>query len=269
VSNRDLSPIVFLKLGGSLITDKKREAVVRRRVVERLAGEVAAARETCAELRLVVGHGSGSFGHFAGRRYGTRDGVQSAEDWIGYAEVAAAAGRLNRIVVDAFLAADVPVLGIQPSASARCHDGVLTSLDLGPVRTAVAHGLVPLVYGDVALDEVLGGTIISTEEILIYLARFLRPARILLAGKVGGVMDKTGAIVDVLRPEDRSAIEAELGGSHGVDVTGGMWSKVDAMLALVAEQPGLEVRIFSGVDPGELTRVLVDPAYAAGTLLTG
>jgi isopentenyl phosphate kinase len=263
-----LSPVVFLKLGGSLITDKRREATVRGPVLQRLAGEVATALKARPELRLVVGHGSGSFGHFAGRRYGTRDGVETQEDWIGYAEVGAAAGRLNRLVVDAFLTASIPVLGIQPSASARCRDGALTSLDIGPVRTALAHRLVPLVYGDVALDEVRGGTIISTEEILIYLARFLRPGRILLAGEVGGVMDKTGAIVPVLRPEDRSAIEAGLGGSHGVDVTGGMWSKVDAMLALVAEQPALEVRIFSGAKAGELTRALLDPDCGGGTLLT-
>jgi isopentenyl phosphate kinase len=268
VSNHAVQSIVFLKLGGSLITDKRREATVRGEVLERLAGEVAAALDARPDLRLVVGHGSGSFGHFAGRRYGTRNGVESQEDWLGYAEVAAAAARLNRMVIDALLAAGVPVLGIQPSASARCHNGVLTALDLGPIRAGLAHGLVPLIYGDVALDEVLGGTIISTEEILIYLARLIRPGRILLAGEVGGVLDETGAIVPLLRPRDRSVIEAELGGSYGVDVTGGMWSKVDAMLALVAEQSGLEVRIFSGVDPGQLTRMLVDPAYAAGTLLT-
>lgn len=260
--------IVFLKLGGSLITDKRQEAAVRGPVLHRLAVEVASALEARPELRLVVGHGSGSFGHFAGQRYGTRDGVRSVREWAGYAEVAAAAGRLNRLVIDAFLAANVPVWGIQPSASARCHDGTLTSLDVGPVLAALGHGLVPLVYGDVALDEVRGGTIISTEEILIYLARHLRPGRILLAGEVGGVLDKTGAIIPVLRPEDRGMIEADVGGSHGVDVTGGMWSKVDAMLGLIAEQPGLVVRIFSGVEPGELARALVEPDYAGGTLLT-
>lgn len=261
--------VTFLKLGGSLITDKNQEASLHAPVIHRLAAEVRSALDDRPELRLVIGHGSGSFGHFAGQRHGTRQGVRERQDWIGYAEVAAAASRLNRLVTDAFLAAGVPVLGLQPSASARCRSGLLVSLELAPVRAALAHQLVPLVYGDVALDDMLGGTIVSTEEILIFLARVLRPDRILLAGEVEGVIDRGGSIIPLLRPEDRGRIAAELGGSHGADVTGGMLSKVDAMLALVAEQPALEVRIFSGARPGDLTRVLVDPAYELGTLLTG
>ena len=96
----------------------------------------------------------------------TRAGVRSQEGWRGYADTALVAGQLNRLVVDALREAGVPVLPLQPSASAYCHDGELRSLDERPVRVALEHGLVPVLYGDVALDEVRGGTIISTEEIL-------------------------------------------------------------------------------------------------------
>ena len=260
-------PLTLLKLGGSLITDKAREATLRPAVLDRLAAEVAAALAARPGLPLLMGHGSGSFGHFPGLRHGTRDGVRGRAGWLGYAEVAAAAGRLNRLVTDALLAAGVPVLSLQPSASARCRDGALVALDLAPVRAALAHGLVPLVYGDVALDDVRGGTIVSTEEIFLTLARALRPGRILLVGEAPGVLDGAGAVIARLRPEDGTWVQAGLGGSAGVDVTGGMDSKVNAMLALVAEQPGLAVRVFSGLPAGELTRALLDPAYPAGTLL--
>ncbi|MFN3331018.1 MAG: uridylate kinase, partial [Caldilinea sp.] len=66
--------LVFLKLGGSLITDKRKAETPRLDVIARLAQEIAAAQQDDPALRLVIGHGSGSFGHIYGRKYGTRDG---------------------------------------------------------------------------------------------------------------------------------------------------------------------------------------------------
>ena len=47
-----------------------------------------------------------------------------------------------------------------------------------------------------------------------------------------------------------------LGGSAATDVTGGMASKVQGMLNLVEEIPGLEVLIFSGDQPGNVAAAL-------------
>ncbi len=117
--SRPASDVVFLKLGGSLITDKRQAETPRPDVIARLAAEIAAARAQVPTMQLVIGHGSGSFGHVVGRRYGTRAGVESAVDWYGFAATADAAARLNRIVVAALLAADVPAWAIQPSVTLR------------------------------------------------------------------------------------------------------------------------------------------------------
>jgi isopentenyl phosphate kinase len=260
--------LTFLKLGGSLITDKTREATPRPEHLHRLANEVRAALDTRPDISLVLGHGSGSFGHFAGRRHGTRAGVHSSQEWVGYAQVSAVAARLNRLVTDAFLKAGVPVLSLQPSASARCEDGQLRTLETVPIQTALAHGLIPLLYGDVALDSVRGGTIVSTEEIFLHLAPILRPRRILLAGDVDGVLDTAGRAIPQIRPGHIGRLTAQLGGSHGIDVTGGMLGKVTAMLELVERHPEISVRIFSGLTAGEVQRALIEPGYPTGTVLT-
>jgi len=269
---------VFLKLGGSLITDKTRRETPRRDALARLAGEIAAARAARPDLRLLLGHGSGSFGHFAGRQYGTRQGIvagQEARGWYGYAVTGAAAARLNRLVTDALVDAGLPAVTFQPSASARCVDGQLQELAWHPIAAALACGLLPVVHGDVALDEVRGCTIISTEEIFAYLAEHLQPSRILLAATVDGVYtgdplrDLAARRIPVLRAVGWGfappSVAATIGGSHGVDVTGGMESKVCQMTALVQAHPGLVVRIFSGERAGDVTRALVEPAADVGT----
>jgi isopentenyl phosphate kinase len=223
-------------------------------------------------LRLVIGHGSGSFGHVTARQYGTRDGVRSPDAWRGYAEVARVAAELNHLVVDALWEAGVPVLRIQPSASARCYDGELLTLDDRPLIAALEHGLAPVVHGDVALDDVRGGTIISTEEIFCWLAPRLRPQRVVLVGEVPGVLTadpssgSQGEVIEEITQAALPRLTEALGGSRGVDVTGGMVAKVSQMVALVRSTPSLAcVQVISGLAPGLVRRILVDPMARAGT----
>jgi len=262
--------LVFVKLGGSVITDKTQPETARPQVISRLAEEIAVALTACPDLRLVLGHGSGSFGHPVAQQHGTHLGVHGPDGWRGFAEVAAVAARLNRLVADALLAAGVPAWSIQPSASARCRDGELLSLETDPIKEALAHGLVPLVYGDVALDEVRGGTIISTEQIFAYLARRLRPARLIMVGQVDGVFesdplrDPTARLIPEITWQNWAEVRTQLGGSHAADVTGGMLAKVEAMVSLVREPSGMTVHLLSGLRPGALESALRQP-----TILTG
>lgn len=259
--------LMFLKLGGSLITDKSRPETALPDVIERLAGEVRDALEADAALRLVVGHGSGSFGHTAAAAYGTRRGVETPAEWRGFAEVSVVAARLNTIVLEAFHAAGVPVFRVQPSASAACRAGQIVHIETAPVQQALAHGLVPLVYGDVAVDEVQGGTIISTEDVFDALARALKPARILLAGQYEGVLDEHANVVPRITPATLAGYRAALGGSAETDVTGGMAAKVESMLQLCRAVPGLQVVIFDGEQPGAVGQALSGTDVQHGTVL--
>jgi isopentenyl phosphate kinase len=260
--------VIFLKLGGSLITDKTGVEAARVDVLARLAAEIAAARRENPGLRLVVGHGGGSFGHVAAAKHGTRQGVVTAEQWLGFAEVHAAMARLNRLVTEALLAAGAPALSLQPSASALCENGRLTHMAVAPVLAALAAGLVPVIYGDVAFDAAIGGTIISTEEVMMALAADVQPSWLLLAGEVPGVLDETGAVIPLITAANFAQIQAALGGSRGTDVTGGMASKVKSMLALAAERPFLAIRILSGLQEGLIGQAIVWPDRAGGTRIS-
>ena len=262
--------LCFLKLGGSLITDKDMPQTARPQVLARLSGEIAGALSARPDLRLVLGHGSGSFGHSEAIKHGTRQGVQSPDEWRGFAQVGAAASRLNRIVTDALLAAGLPVVSLQPSASAVVRDGVIEALAVEPIQAALAHGLVPLVFGDVAFDLARGGAILSTEDVFRWLASRLRPRRVLLAGVETGVYSDWPAGRTVI--PHLAAVESEqpgvsLGASAAPDVTGGMASKVAEMLALAREVPGLEILIFSGEVSGNVYAALADASASFGTSL--
>ncbi len=242
---------VFLKWGGSLITVKERPFTVREEVLSGLARQVARALQAEPNLRLVLGHGSGSFGHVVARRYGTRHGVHTPEQWQGFVQVARAAARLHHHVMQALVEAGVPALSFPPSATLVARDGRVEFWFLDGLRLALARGLVPVIYGDAVLDRTRGGTILSTEDLFAALTPHLRPQRILLAGREPGVwadFPQNTRLLERITPETWRMWRERIGPSDAPDVTGGMTEKVRLMLDL-AIQWNLEGWIFGGEDP--------------------
>lgn len=262
--------LIFIKLGGSLITDKTRPYTPRLDVLKRLAAEIKSARQAAPDVDIVLGHGSGSFGHTAAKKHGTRQGVSSADGWRGFREVWWQASQLNRHVMQSLTEAGVAALALAPVSAVTARDGRVAHWDLAPLKAALGAGLIPVVYGDVIFDEVRGGTILSTEDLFEYLAVQLEPQRILLAGLEEAVWADYPANtqrIETITPASFEALRANVGGSHGADVTGGMESKVRQMLDLVQKIPGLKAQIFSGETPGNLEHILSGTPF--GTIIRG
>lgn len=252
-----MQSLTFLKLGGSLITDKHQPRTPRTAIIQRIAVEIARAFQP--EKPLLIGHGSGSFGHITANRYQTRQGVQTPDQWRGFAEVWQAARALNEILMDALITAGLPAVAFPPSAMVTTTGGSITAFHLAPIRSALEHGLIPVVQGDVAFDDLLGGTIVSTEQVFHHLALHLKPDRILLAGIEPGVWADFPACnhpLTEITPATYAPFRAHLQGSAAVDVTGGMAEKVNAMLQLCARLPELQTWIFSGESPDSITNAL-------------
>lgn len=265
------SELVFLKLGGSLITDKTRRETPRLDIIARVGLEIARALEACPNLRVVLGHGSGSYGHYAAQEHGVHRG--HLKDWRGYAATSAVAQRLNRLVVDSLLERGVPVVSVQPSASALCRGGELIEMMVTPIEVLLDRGLVPLVYGDVALDEEQGCAIVSTEQILAYLAQRLCPSRMVVAGDVNGVFsadpqrDDEASHIPVVSSLNVDQVTRLLTASSCVDVTGGMAGKVRILFQLIESQPLLTIQLISGMREGAVEASLKGETGGEGTLL--
>ncbi|NTV99801.1 MAG: isopentenyl phosphate kinase family protein [Oscillochloris sp.] len=265
----------FIKLGGSIITDKAGREAADMPLIARLSKEIAQARVNKPGLRLIIGHGSGSFGHHYAAKYGVHRGLAADADWMGFALTAGAALRLNRIVVDALLAVGVPAIEIQPSAALRSASGQIATWDTTAVATALAHGLFPVIHGDVAFDSEQGSAIISTEQFLAHLALTsgLRPSRIILVGEdavytADPRVDLNAERIPLITAANIDEVIHGAAGSHAVDVTGGMRSKIELMWRLVQAIPGLEVRLI-GPNAGLLAAVLGDEPLDAGTTIRG
>jgi len=148
------SNLFFLKLGGSLITDKTRPLTPRIETIQRLATEIVQALRDNQTMQLLIGHGSGSFGHAVAERYKTQT---------------------NQIIYQHLSEAGLPIMAFPPSSGVIAAGKQIQSWDISALETALSHGVIPLVQGDVVFDTELGGTILSTETLFRHLAGFLHP----------------------------------------------------------------------------------------------
>jgi isopentenyl phosphate kinase len=268
-----MKELVFLKLGGSLITDKTKPYTPLLDVMDQLSLQIATTLQTQLNLRLLIGHGAGSFGHVAASEYKTRDGyprpsplIHRERDkteenyWKGFAEVWYQASSLNRYVMHALHNAGVRAISLPASASVIASDGQVSVWETTPIRMALAARIVPVIFGDVVFDEIRGGTILSTENLFAYLAKALAPDRILLSGLEDAVWEDFPSRtrkIERITPRSFEGIRYGVGKSAAADVTGGMEAKVTEMLDLVQDNPGLRVQIFSGLEPGNIMRALM------------
>jgi isopentenyl phosphate kinase len=242
-----------------LITDKTRPYTPRLETLDNLALQISRAIKYTPDLQLVLGHGSGSFGHQAANQFGTREGVSGKAAWHGFTEVWYQASELNRLIVKAIRNSGLPAITLSPVSSVTARDGKVSSWDLSPLHTMLANDLLPILHGDVVFDENRGGTILSTEDLFAHLALQVHPRRILLAGLEDGVWEDYPArrgLIREMTPRSFAKQASGLGRSSATDVTGGMEAKVKEMLALVEQVPGLEVLIFSGAVSGNIQRAL-------------
>lgn len=247
---------VVVKLGGSVLTRKRESPAVRLKVLVRLAEELAEGWAK-GQHPLVVLHGAGSFGHPTAKAWGLAKAPPGPRPGRprGAALTSLEVRRLHTHVLRALLDAGLPALSVPPCPSALNREGKLVSWDLGPMKSVLSAGWVPVSFGDVVVDEAWGSSILSADTIALHLVRSGVSRRVVFVSDVDGVLETTKKGSPVIRPVvDKKAVE-DLRPTPGVpDVTGGIRGKAEAMLSIAGA--GGRAGLISGLSHGRLSRAV-------------
>jgi isopentenyl phosphate kinase len=220
-------PIV-LKLGGSVITNKRKPSTPNLRAIERLANEISQANISS----LILVHGGGSFGHPVAERYNLAEGYRDPSQIMGFSETHRAMTELNSLVMKALINHNIPAVEVQPSSCVITKGGRIFNMELIPVKEMLKMGFVPVLYGDAVLDSEKGFAILSGDQLVASLAIKLDAKRIIMGVDEDGLYtadpktDPSAHLIDRITLEELKSLKHTIEGSKATDVTGGMLGKI-------------------------------------------
>ena len=229
--------IVLLKLGGSLITDKTKPYTARIDMIKNVSDQIRTALDRDPNLQMVIVNGTGSYAHYPAVKFGMKDGIRTENQKMGYCKVQDGAARLNRIVVGQLIRAKVQVVSIHPSSIIFSSNGNIKHIFLHSLYGFLTLRMIPVLYGDIVFDEVLGSKIYSSEQLLSHVAfdllkRRSTAIRIIHCGSVEGVLDSQKKTIKLVTRRNFSTIRGQIQKAKGYDVTGGMIHKIEESLKL-------------------------------------
>jgi len=240
---------IILKIGGSVITDKEGDLAAKTEVINRLAEEVAKANVK----NLIVVHGGGSFGHPTAERHGIKDGFKQDGQRIGFAETHHVMTVLNGLVMDAFVWHEIPAVSVTPSSCVITENGRIKQFEDAALRMLMKMQFTPVLYGDTTVDEKLGFTVLSGDQIVTYLALKFNASKIIMGVDTDGLYnadpktDKNAKLYQRLTLKELFDIKGKFAKPTATDVTGGMFGKVNELLPAV--EKGIPVSIVNGCKP--------------------
>jgi len=247
--------LTIIKLGGSVITDKRRESFAKVDMIERISREVAKIKSS-----LILIHGAGSFGHPIVKKYSLHLGYKNRRQLEALSETKSRLIDLDKILIGLLRKHGVPVVPFMPSSFMLASRGRIIRSDLQPLKTFLELGVVPLLCGDVVPDEVTGFSVISGDQIAIYLAERMSARLVIFGCDVDGVYsadpkkNPTATLMEVVTPSIFKNLLQTASEPASPDVTGGMLGKIRESLRLV--EKGIDVVIMNLTRPQDLVKLL-------------
>jgi isopentenyl phosphate kinase len=267
ITMNDARPVI-LKLGGSAITNKAEVASPRNELINRMAKEIKR-----ADLdNLIIVHGGGSFGHPIAAEYSIKDGYKETipKQKFGCAQTHLMMTVLNGIVMDELVLQEIPAVSVAPLNCFVTDNGKIKTFDDSTLKAMSKLIFTPVLYGDVVMDEKLGFTILSGDQLVTYLALKYNAEKIVIGVDTDGIFEtdpKTNPNANPIKHlnlEELKALQPKLEKASGVDVTGGMAGKIAELIPAV--EAGIPITITGATKNLSIYRALTDQSVL-GTVI--
>ena len=252
--------MIILKIGGSILTNKNStKSEVDASSLKRIASEIKASMDISPK-QLIIVHGAGSFGHPPAKKHKIGEKFDKSlysQKRLGFCEIQNEVKKLNMFICDAFIKEGLPAVAVPASSFITATDKRITEGNLDVFKKYLNKGFIPVIYGDVVLDNQCEFSVISGDQLIQYLALNLNPDEVILGTDVDGVYNKNPKTHEDVLFFDRFSSLDDLDtfeGTTNVDVTGGMVGKIKELLYLA--DLGIESKIINAEIEDNIFKVL-------------
>ncbi len=247
---------------------------VRRKVLQQIAKELSHVLKNDSSKRVVLVHGAGSAGHVLARKYDLKKGVNGDKQKLKAAlKIRENNQKLNAIIIKILTNAGLPVVPLHTGSVIAQSGGEIEDVNYDMVDMALKEGCVPVMYGEMAFDSKLGLSVCSGDEIVSQLADYLRVSKIIYASDIDGIYDldpykhrHAKLLQKISLPDLVSGNLVDLGESHSIDVTGGLFNKIRLLDERFSSNILKQVVVMNGLKKGNFKKSLQEDSV--GTLIT-
>ena len=252
-----------------MISDKTKPSTPRLDAIRTLAKEISAIKSH----PIVVVHGGGSFGHFPAKKYQLHRGGHSAKKRLGATETLIEMTKLGEHILSAFHQEKRPAVPIRSASIMVAINGRISHMDLEALQMYLRQDFIPILSGDVVSDSVTSFTIVSGDQIAMYLARQLNASKVIFATDVDGIYttdpkaSTKAQRIDLITPSNLEEVLADFGiglAQDAADVTEGMRGKLTEIFKGLPKD--CEVIITDIRKPGTLARLIADQSVPSTRL---
>ncbi len=251
-----MKKLIIIKLGGSIVTNKN-SATPKAKidVIKQLAQDIAEIRKN---YRLILVHGAGSYAHPLVKKSGIHKGIYSDADKLAFAQENIDMLTLNNLITHSLVDQSIPCTSLPPHSFISKKNDQLT-FDTKLIKKYLVLGLVPVLYGDMILDNTQNASVLSGDAITTFLARELKPDKVIFLSDVDGIFDSDpkknpqAKLIPEINNDNLENILTGLTDNNPHDVTGEMKGKI---LEIKSRLSGTEVILANGLKPQILKKVL-------------
>ena len=218
----------LIKLGGSIITDKGKQYAFKETIMDRLSGEI---KKSDQEVLLV--HGAGSFGHILAKQHALHQGYTTDTQLQGFSDTHAMVQHLNSLVLTSLHKQNIPAVSLPPHAILHLDNHQPLTMDYTIFNEYLHQGFTPVTFGDVVLDKTLGFSICSGDLLMLLLADYFKPEKVLFVLDEDGIFTsnpKTNKNAELVEKATISDLETlTTSADDHADVTKGMQGKIETI----------------------------------------
>lgn len=254
-----IKPLIIIKLGGSVITDKNKTVpTLRTAAIKELSKEIRDLYKS-GFYQIILVHGAGSFGHPLAKKYSLHLGMETEKQKYGFCLTDQKMLELNSSIMNYLLQFHVPAVSLSPRSFIQQSAGKLKDFNYQLIQSYLKQSHMPVLFGDVVLDDKWGCSIISGDTIIPYLAQKLKASQVIFLSDVDGIFDsdpkknpKAKLISEVNNTNFKQVFKG-LSLSGRDDVTGEMQGKI---MNIKENLSGIGVSIVNGLKTGTLLKAL-------------
>ncbi len=265
-----MKELVIIKLGGSVVSDKsKSRGVFRKKIVERLAGEILKAKKV-RDFDLIIVHGAGSFGHPVAKKYNLHKGYLGPKSSEGFVLTKKAMFELSMLIWELLSKIGLNSCVVEPSAVIVAVGGKINTFNTEFIENLLSKNIVPVLFGDAVFDEKMGVSIISGDLMVSYLANKFKADKVIFVSDVDGVFDKNpkvykdAKLIGEVNEKNYKEIIKNMDIYNKNDISGEMKGKI---LTIRDALGNTKVEIINGFKPDSLVNSLTK-RLTVGTVIS-